>query len=76
MKSAAFDSSSFDLLMSITRLGSFIYCDLYRVQVKNIEEHRQRNMDSVMELMEGGQAVGGMVSTTTGVEPKSSNPQL
>uniref|UniRef100_A0A3P9KJ73 Si:ch211-259g3.4 n=1 Tax=Oryzias latipes TaxID=8090 RepID=A0A3P9KJ73_ORYLA len=35
------------------------------LEVKNIEEHRQRNMDSVMELMEGGQAVGGMVSTTT-----------
>lgn len=36
------------------------------VQVKNIEEHRQRNLDSVLELMESGQAVGGMVSTTTG----------
>lgn len=36
------------------------------VQVKNIEEHRQRNLDAVLELVEGGQAVGGMVSTTTG----------
>lgn len=36
------------------------------VQVKNIEEHRQRTLDSVQELMESGQAVGGMVSTTTG----------
>lgn len=35
-------------------------------QVKNIEEHRQRSLDSVQELMESGQAVGGMVSTTTG----------
>ncbi|XP_024132642.1 protein KIAA0100 isoform X1 [Oryzias melastigma] len=35
------------------------------LEVKNIEEHRQRNMDSVLDLMEGGQAVGGMVSTTT-----------
>ncbi|XP_076833583.1 bridge-like lipid transfer protein family member 2 isoform X2 [Brachyhypopomus gauderio] len=35
------------------------------LQVKNIEEHRQRNLDSVQELMESGQAVGGMVSTTT-----------
>lgn len=34
--------------------------------MKNIEEHRQRSMDSVLELMESGQAVGGMVSTTTG----------
>lgn len=34
--------------------------------MKNIEEHRQRNLDSVLELMESGQAVGGMVSTTTG----------
>ncbi|XP_029466864.1 protein KIAA0100 homolog isoform X2 [Rhinatrema bivittatum] len=33
--------------------------------VKNIEEHRQRSLDSVQELMESGQAVGGMVSTTT-----------
>ncbi|KAG7279762.1 hypothetical protein CRUP_021378 [Coryphaenoides rupestris] len=30
-------------------------------QVKNIEEHRERNLDSVLELMESGQAVGGMV---------------
>lgn len=37
------------------------------VQVKNIEEHRQRTLDSVQELMESGQAVGGMVSTTTGI---------
>lgn len=36
------------------------------LQVKNIEEHRQRSLDSVQELMESGQAVGGMVSTTTG----------
>lgn len=35
------------------------------LEVKNIEEHRQRNVDSVLELMESGQAVGGMVSTTT-----------
>ncbi|TNN01680.1 hypothetical protein fugu_011062 [Takifugu bimaculatus] len=35
------------------------------LEVKNIEEHRQRNNDSVLELMESGQAVGGMVSTTT-----------
>ncbi|PWA22120.1 hypothetical protein CCH79_00010295, partial [Gambusia affinis] len=35
------------------------------LEVKNIEEHRQRNLDSVEELMESGQAVGGMVSTTT-----------
>ncbi|XP_013879542.1 protein KIAA0100 isoform X2 [Austrofundulus limnaeus] len=35
------------------------------LEVKNIEEHRQRNLDAVLELMEGGQAVGGMVSTTT-----------
>uniref|UniRef100_A0A8C1PZG5 Si:ch211-259g3.4 n=1 Tax=Cyprinus carpio TaxID=7962 RepID=A0A8C1PZG5_CYPCA len=35
------------------------------LEVKNIEEHRQRNLDSVLELMESGQAVGGMVSTTT-----------
>lgn len=40
-------------------------------KVKNIEEHRQRNLDSVLELMESGQAVGGMVSTTTGVAPLS-----
>lgn len=38
-------------------------------QVKNIEEHRQRSLDSVQELMESGQAVGGMVSTTTGQCP-------
>nr|XP_048680324.1 protein KIAA0100 homolog isoform X2 [Caretta caretta] len=36
------------------------------LEVKNIEEHRQRSLDSVQELMESGQAVGGMVSTTTG----------
>ncbi|XP_078536235.1 bridge-like lipid transfer protein family member 2 [Lissotriton helveticus] len=35
------------------------------LEVKNIEEHRQRTLDSVQELMESGQAVGGMVSTTT-----------
>ncbi|XP_051934150.1 protein KIAA0100-like isoform X2 [Hippocampus zosterae] len=35
------------------------------LEVKNIEEHRQRNFDSVLELMESGQAVGGMVCTTT-----------
>ncbi|XP_053729479.1 bridge-like lipid transfer protein family member 2 isoform X1 [Synchiropus splendidus] len=35
------------------------------LEVKNIEEHRQQNLDSVLELMESGQAVGGMVSTTT-----------
>uniref|UniRef100_A0A8C5B3D1 Si:ch211-259g3.4 n=1 Tax=Gadus morhua TaxID=8049 RepID=A0A8C5B3D1_GADMO len=35
------------------------------LEVKNIEEHRERNLDSVLELMESGQAVGGMVSTTT-----------
>ncbi|KAF7699848.1 protein KIAA0100-like isoform X2 [Silurus meridionalis] len=35
------------------------------LEVKNIEEHRQRILDSVQELMESGQAVGGMVSTTT-----------
>ncbi|XP_030633165.1 protein KIAA0100-like [Chanos chanos] len=35
------------------------------LEVKNIEEHRQRHLDSVQELMESGQAVGGMVSTTT-----------
>ncbi|XP_035390057.1 protein KIAA0100 isoform X1 [Electrophorus electricus] len=35
------------------------------LEVKSIEEHRQRNLDSVQELMESGQAVGGMVSTTT-----------
>ncbi|KAF7666792.1 hypothetical protein LDENG_00091750 [Lucifuga dentata] len=35
------------------------------LEVKNIEEHRQRNLDSVLELMESGQAVGGIVSTTT-----------
>uniref|UniRef100_A0A4W3IW93 Bridge-like lipid transfer protein family member 2 n=1 Tax=Callorhinchus milii TaxID=7868 RepID=A0A4W3IW93_CALMI len=35
------------------------------LEVKNIEEHRERNLDSVAELMESGQAVGGMVSTTT-----------
>ncbi|XP_034062904.1 protein KIAA0100-like isoform X3 [Gymnodraco acuticeps] len=35
------------------------------LEVKNIEEHRQRNLDSVLELMESGQAVGGMVSTIT-----------
>ncbi|XP_029026241.1 bridge-like lipid transfer protein family member 2 isoform X2 [Betta splendens] len=35
------------------------------LEVKNIEEHRHRNVDSVLELMESGQAVGGMVSTTT-----------
>uniref|UniRef100_A0A1A8IJQ0 KIAA0100 n=2 Tax=Nothobranchius TaxID=28779 RepID=A0A1A8IJQ0_NOTKU len=35
------------------------------LEVKNIEEHRQRNLDAVLELVEGGQAVGGMVSTTT-----------
>lgn len=41
-------------------------------QVKNIEEHRQRSLDSVQELMESGQAVGGMVSTTTGnANPKT-----
>lgn len=42
-------------------------CFLCHVQVKNIEEHRQRNLDAVLELMESGQAVGGMVCTTTGV---------
>lgn len=36
------------------------------LEVKNIEEHRQRSLDSVQELMESGQAVGGMVTTTTG----------
>ncbi|KAG8450808.1 hypothetical protein GDO86_003178 [Hymenochirus boettgeri] len=36
------------------------------LEVKNIEEHRHRTLDSVQELMESGQAVGGMVSTTTG----------
>lgn len=36
------------------------------LQVKNIEEHRERSLDSVQELMESGQAVGGMVTTTTG----------
>ncbi|XP_019836788.1 bridge-like lipid transfer protein family member 2 isoform X2 [Bos indicus] len=35
------------------------------LEVKNIEEHRQRSLDSVQELMESGQAVGGMVTTTT-----------
>uniref|UniRef100_A0A672K320 Bridge-like lipid transfer protein family member 2 n=1 Tax=Sinocyclocheilus grahami TaxID=75366 RepID=A0A672K320_SINGR len=35
------------------------------LEVKNIEEHRQRNFNLVQELMESGQAVGGMVSTTT-----------
>ncbi|XP_072286286.1 bridge-like lipid transfer protein family member 2 isoform X2 [Pyxicephalus adspersus] len=35
------------------------------LEVKNIEEHRQRNLDTVQELMESGQAVGGMVNTTT-----------
>ncbi|XP_074119806.1 bridge-like lipid transfer protein family member 2 isoform X1 [Sminthopsis crassicaudata] len=35
------------------------------LEVKNIEEHRERTLDSVQELMESGQAVGGMVSTTT-----------
>ncbi|KAL7976085.1 hypothetical protein Chor_009763 [Crotalus horridus] len=35
------------------------------LEVKNIEEHPQRTLDSVQELMESGQAVGGMVSTTT-----------
>ncbi|KAM6464675.1 bridge-like lipid transfer protein family member 2 isoform 2-T2 [Liasis olivaceus] len=35
------------------------------LEVKNIEEHPQRSLDSVQELMESGQAVGGMVSTTT-----------
>lgn len=35
------------------------------LEVKNIEEHRQRSLDSVEELMESGQAVGGMVTTTT-----------
>ncbi|KAM4796619.1 bridge-like lipid transfer protein family member 2 [Rhinophrynus dorsalis] len=35
------------------------------LEVKNIEEHRYRVLDSVLELMESGQAVGGMVSTTT-----------
>ncbi|XP_067102585.1 bridge-like lipid transfer protein family member 2 isoform X2 [Osmerus mordax] len=35
------------------------------LEVKNIEEHREKNLDSVLELMESGQAVGGMVSTTT-----------
>lgn len=47
----------------------FVILDLFAfccVQVKNIEEHRQRNLDAVLELVEGGQAVGGMVSTTTG----------
>ncbi|KAI1893283.1 hypothetical protein AGOR_G00122110 [Albula goreensis] len=38
------------------------------LEVKNIEEHRQRHLDSVLELMESGQAVGGMVSTTTGTD--------
>ncbi|ELV12096.1 hypothetical protein TREES_T100003578 [Tupaia chinensis] len=36
------------------------------LEVKSIEEHRQRSLDSVQELMESGQAVGGMVTTTTG----------
>ncbi|XP_041053496.1 protein KIAA0100-like isoform X1 [Carcharodon carcharias] len=39
-------------------------CQLW-LEVKNIEEYRTRNLDSVAELMESGQAVGGMVSTTT-----------
>ncbi|XP_067866880.1 LOW QUALITY PROTEIN: bridge-like lipid transfer protein family member 2 [Heterodontus francisci] len=39
-------------------------CQLW-LEVKNIEEHRTRKLDSVAELMESGQAVGGMVSTTT-----------
>ncbi|XP_072326063.1 bridge-like lipid transfer protein family member 2 isoform X2 [Scyliorhinus torazame] len=39
-------------------------CQLW-LEVKNIEEHRTRVLDSVAELMESGQAVGGMVSTTT-----------
>ncbi|GCC17324.1 hypothetical protein chiPu_0020532, partial [Chiloscyllium punctatum] len=34
-------------------------CQLW-LEVKNIEEHRSRNLDSVAELMESGQAVGGM----------------
>lgn len=41
-------------------------CASVPLQVKNIEEHRQRSLDSVQELMESGQAVGGMVSTATG----------
>uniref|UniRef100_A0A3B4AFW2 FMP27/BLTP2/Hobbit GFWDK motif-containing RBG unit domain-containing protein n=1 Tax=Periophthalmus magnuspinnatus TaxID=409849 RepID=A0A3B4AFW2_9GOBI len=43
------------------------------LEVKNIEEHRQRNLDSVLELMESGQAVGGMVSTTTWNQPAQVN---
>ncbi|XP_068126254.1 bridge-like lipid transfer protein family member 2 isoform X2 [Hyperolius riggenbachi] len=35
------------------------------LEVKNIEEHRHRSLDTVQELMESGQAVGGMVNTTT-----------
>lgn len=45
------------------------------LEVKNIEEHRQRTLDSVQELMESGQAVGGMVSTTTDWNQPSSHVQ-
>lgn len=51
--------------IEVHRLPSFVSVVF---QVKNIEEHRQRNLDSVLELMESGQAVGGMVCTTTGME--------
>lgn len=51
---------------NITNSDLFSAFSLFYVKVKNIEEHRQRNLDSVLELMESGQAVGGMVSTTTG----------
>lgn len=54
------------LLYAILWYSSDLFFILCCVQVKNIEEHRQRNLDSVLELMESGQAVGGMVSTTTG----------
>lgn len=53
--------------------SNFLFCC---VQVKNIEEHRQRNLDAVLELMEGGQAVGGMVSTTTGEKSVSHRPAV
>uniref|UniRef100_A0A3Q2NT77 Bridge-like lipid transfer protein family member 2 n=1 Tax=Fundulus heteroclitus TaxID=8078 RepID=A0A3Q2NT77_FUNHE len=45
------------------------------LEVKNIEEHRERNLDSVQELMESGQAVGGMVSTTTDFNHKTAASQ-
>ncbi|XP_068387800.1 bridge-like lipid transfer protein family member 2 isoform X3 [Eschrichtius robustus] len=52
-------------LLSLSSLTYQRHSNRTAEEVKNIEEHRQRSLDSVQELMESGQAVGGMVTTTT-----------